>query len=78
MSHQKSNFELDALSDRQPVYSLVADGSRDSAELYDVQNQASGRMQHGLKPVEKIRVGSVKEAVAVVNSTCDECMNQRA
>ena len=42
------------------------------------QNQARGRIQHGLKPVEKIRGGFVKKAVAVINSTCDEGMNQRA
>ena len=76
MSHQKNNFEFDALSDWEPVQ-LVTDGSRDSAELCYVQNQASGRIQHGLKPVKKIRIRSVKEAVAMINSTCDEGMNQR-
>ena len=39
------------------------------AELGDVQGQSNDRVQHGLKPVEKIGMRPEQETVAVIDPT---------
>ena len=53
VTDHRGDLEVDPSSDWKPV-ELVADGSWYVAELGDVQDQPSGRVQHGLKPVKKI------------------------
>ena len=53
MSHEESDLELDAFSDRQPV-KFIADGGGNAAELRNTQDQPRSRVQDVLKSVEKI------------------------
>ena len=71
VSDHKGDLEVDPSPDWKPV-KLVADGSWYVAELGDVQDQPSGRVQHGLKPVEKIGMRPEQEAVAVIDPTRNE------
>ena len=68
VTDRKGDLEIDPSPDCKPV-ELVADGSWYVAELGDVQNQPSGRVQHGLEPVEKIGVRPEQETVAVIDPT---------
>ena len=71
VSDHKGDLEVDPFPDWKPV-ELVADGSWYVAELKDVQDQLSGRVQHGLKPVEEIGMRPKQETIAVIDPTCNE------
>ena len=71
VTDHKGDLEVDPSPDWKPV-ELVADGSWYVAELGDVQDQPSGRVQHGLKPVEKIGMRPEQETVAVIDPTRNE------
>ena len=53
MTDHKGDLEVDPSLDWKPV-ELVADSSLYVAEREDVQDQPSGRVKHGLKPVMEI------------------------
>ena len=65
VSDHKGDLEVD-LSPDWKLAELVADGSWYVAELVDVQDQPSGRVQHGLKPVKEIWMRPKQETVAVI------------
>ena len=71
VTNHKGDLEVDPSSDWKPV-ELVADGSWYVAELGDVQDQPSSRVQHGLKPVEKIGMRPEQETIAVIDPTRNE------
>ena len=76
MSHEESNFEPDAFSDRQPV-KFIADGGRNAVELRNTQDQPRSRVQDGLKSVEKISIRPVEDTVTMIDSACDEGVHER-
>ena len=71
VSDHKGDLEVDPSPDWKPV-ELVAKGSQYVAELGDVHDQPSGRVQHGLKPVEEIGMRPEQETVAVIDPTRNE------
>ena len=51
MSHEESDFEPDAFTDRQPV-KFIADGGRNAVELRNTQDQlSSGRIEVGREDI---------------------------
>ena len=51
VSDHKGDLEIDPFLDWKPV-EIIANGSLYVVEFEDVQDQPSGRVQHGLKPVK--------------------------
>ena len=66
VSDNNGDLEVDPSPDWKPV-ELDTDISRLVAELGDVQDQRSGRVQRGLKPVEEIGMRPEQETVAVID-----------
>ena len=64
MSHEESDFEPDALTDRQPV-KFIAESGRNAVELRNPQDQPRSRVQDGLKSVEKISIRLVEDIVTI-------------
>ena len=62
MSHEESDFELDAFLDRQPV-KFITDGGRNAVELRNPRDQSRSRVQDGLKSVEKISIRPIEDTV---------------
>ena len=75
MSHEESDFELDAFPDWQPV-EFIADGGRNAVVLRNTQDQPRSRVQDGLKSVEKISILPVEDTVTMINSACDEGVHE--
>ena len=77
LRHSNNHAVSDHTTDLEVVPSPEAngahhDGSRYFAELRDVQDQSSSRVQHRLNPVKQIRIRSEQKVIAVVDSTFNE------
>ena len=75
MSHEESDFEPYAFPDRQPM-EFIADGGKNAVKLRNTQEQPRSRVQDGLKSVEKISIRPVEDTVTMVDSACDEGVQQ--
>ena len=71
VTDHKGDLKVDPSPDWKPE-ELVTDGIWYMTELGDVQDQPSGQVQHGLKPVEKIEMRPKQETVAVIEPTRNE------
>jgi len=76
VSYDKSDLELDAFPDRQPV-KFIADDGRNADELRNTHDQPRSRVEDGLKSVKTISIRPVEDTVTIIDSACDEGVNKR-